>query len=118
MEHLWHPHSGIATVTVMLEGWSAISPRPTGKRGVLPTGSIEWMRAGNGVWHTGQAEPGHVKVFQLWVALPPELENGPNASHYVDARRGTRSRVRRGSSSATYGGVEEPDRAPPMTYLR
>src|SRR5262249_18409167 len=74
MELLWHPHSGIATVTVMLEGGVRFA-ETTGKEGVLPKGSIEWMRAGNGVWHTGEAEAGTVKVFQLWVALPPELEN-------------------------------------------
>ena len=51
--------------------------------GVLPRGSIEWMRAGNGVWHTGAAGPEDVKVFQLWVALPPELENAPFSSRYV-----------------------------------
>src|SRR5262249_22347409 len=77
MELLWHPHSGIATVTVMLEGAVRIA-ETTGKNAVLPKGSIEWMRTGNGVWHTGQAEPGTVKVFQLWVALPPELENAPS----------------------------------------
>src|SRR5215468_5134010 len=82
MDLLWHPHSGIATVTVMLEGGIRFA-ETTGKQGVLPKGSIEWMRAGNGVWHTGEAEPGTVKVFQLWVALPPELENAPFASHYV-----------------------------------
>jgi redox-sensitive bicupin YhaK (pirin superfamily) len=82
MEDLWHPHSGIATVTVMLEGGVRIA-ETTGKQGLLPKGSIEFMRAGNGVWHTGEAAPGHVKAFQLWVALPPELENGPNASHHV-----------------------------------
>ena len=37
----------------------------TGRQGVLPEGGVEWMRAGNGVWHTGEAEPGKVKVFQL-----------------------------------------------------
>src|SRR5713226_4069147 len=78
----WHPHSRIATVTVMLEG-SVRCAETTGQEGVLPTGGVEWMRAGNGVWHTGAPEQGRVKVFQLWVALPPELENAPNASHYV-----------------------------------
>jgi redox-sensitive bicupin YhaK (pirin superfamily) len=82
METMWHPHSGIATVTVMLEGGVQIA-ETTGKTGLLPKGSVEYMRAGNGVWHTGQASADYVKVFQLWVALPPELENGPNASHYV-----------------------------------
>src|SRR2546422_1067390 len=68
MELGWHPHSGIATVTVVLEGSIRYS-ETTGKGGVLSTGSVEWMRAGNGVWHTGAPEPGHVKGFQLWVAV-------------------------------------------------
>src|SRR2546427_4598499 len=45
MERLWHPHSGIATVTVMLEGGVRFA-ETTGKQGVLPRGSIEWMQAG------------------------------------------------------------------------
>src|SRR4051812_39501982 len=79
---LWHPHSGIATVTVVLEG-SIEYAETTGKSGVVAAGGVEWMRAGNGVWHTGAARKGQVRVFQLWVALPPELENGPVASNYV-----------------------------------
>ena len=54
MEHGWHPHSGIATVTVVLEG-STRYAETTGKAGLLPAGSIEWMRAGNGVWHEDAA---------------------------------------------------------------
>src|SRR5438045_9691684 len=72
----WHPHSGIATVTVMVEG-SVRFAETTGKDGVLTQGSIEWMRASNGVWHTGQPEEGRVRAVQLWVALPPELEDSP-----------------------------------------
>src|ERR1700741_3129014 len=78
----WHPHSGIATVTVMLEGAIRYA-ETTGAEGVLPAGGVEWMRAGNGVWHTGAPEPGPAKAFQLWVALPPSLENAPNVSRYV-----------------------------------
>src|SRR5262249_20199221 len=73
MEILWHPHSGIATVTVVLEG-SVEYAETTGKSGQLVAGGVEWMRAGNGVWHTGKAGEGRVRVFQLWVALPPALE--------------------------------------------
>ena len=115
MEQLWHPHSGIATVTVMLEGGVRIA-ETTGKHGVLPKGSIEWMRAGNGAWHTGQAEPGQVKVFQLWVALPPELENGPWATRYVMPQEVPEAgpvRVILGE----YGGLKSSIEAPPMTYL-
>jgi len=116
MEQFWHPHSGIATVTVILDGAIRIADT-TGRDEVLPAGSIEWMRAGNGVWHTGQAQPGHVKGFQLWVALPPELENGPSQSHYVmpgDVPTDGRVRVILG----TYDGMTSPIAAPPrMTYL-
>jgi redox-sensitive bicupin YhaK (pirin superfamily) len=111
----WHPHSGIDTVTVMLDGGVQIA-ETTGKRGLLPAGSVEFMRAGNGVWHTGEAAPGHVKAFQLWIALPPELENGPNASHHVlpdevPARGPVRVIL------GAYGDLVSPIAAPPMTYL-
>jgi redox-sensitive bicupin YhaK (pirin superfamily) len=77
----WHPHSGIATVTVLHEG--AIEyQETTGVKGILPAGGVEWMRAGGGVWHTGAALQ-QAKGFQLWIALPAELENLPSQSHYL-----------------------------------
>jgi redox-sensitive bicupin YhaK (pirin superfamily) len=115
MESGWHPHSGIATVTVVLEGAVAYA-ETTGKAGVLRAGSIEWMRAGNGVWHTGAAAAEGVRGFQLWVALPPELENGPHASHYVLPEQSPVAgpvRVILGS----YGPLKSPIEAPPMNYL-
>lgn len=115
IERGWHPHSGIATVTVMLEGAVRVA-ETTGKADVLPAGSVEWMQAGNGVWHTGAPEPGGAKAFQLWVALPPELENAPNASHYVmpdDVPIVGPARVILGS----HGGRASPIPSPPLTYL-
>jgi redox-sensitive bicupin YhaK (pirin superfamily) len=115
MEHGWHPHSGIATVTVVLDG-SIRYAETTGKTGVLPAGGVEWMRAGNGVWHTGAQGPGRVRGFQLWVALPPDMENGPNASHYVapgDVPVNGPVRVILGA----YGKAKSPITSPPMTYL-
>jgi redox-sensitive bicupin YhaK (pirin superfamily) len=79
----WHPHSGIATLTVLHEG--AIEyQETTGVKGILPAGGIEWMRAGGGVWHTGAALQ-QAKGFQLWIALPEQLENLPSQSHYLSA---------------------------------
>jgi redox-sensitive bicupin YhaK (pirin superfamily) len=115
MEYLWHPHSGIATVTVMLEGAVRFA-ETTGRNGVLPSGGVEWMRAGNGVWHTGEAEQGRMRAFQLWVALPPGLENGPSASQYLmpdEVPAVGPARVVLGA----YGGQKSPIDAPPMTYL-
>jgi redox-sensitive bicupin YhaK (pirin superfamily) len=77
----WHPHSGIATLTVLHEG--AIEyQETTGVKGILSPGGIEWMRAGGGVWHTGAALQ-QAKGFQLWIALPEELENLSSESHYL-----------------------------------
>jgi redox-sensitive bicupin YhaK (pirin superfamily) len=79
----WHPHSGIATLTVLHAG--AIEyQETTGAKGVLPAGGVEWMRAGGGVWHTGAALQ-HAKGFQLWIALPEELEHAPCQSNYLSA---------------------------------
>lgn len=78
-----HPHSGIATLTYMIEG-SVGYEDTTGKKGVLPAGGVEWMRAGNGVWHTGApAADSPVQGFQLWVALPAAEENAPAQSLYL-----------------------------------
>ena len=78
-----HPHSGIATVTYLMQGDTAYEDS-TGKSGVLPEGGVEWMMAGGGVWHKGgSAKPGRKLGFQLWLAMPPELENAPALSQYV-----------------------------------
>jgi redox-sensitive bicupin YhaK (pirin superfamily) len=77
----WHPHSGIATLTLLHEG-SIEYQETTGVRGILPAGGVEWMRAGGGVWHTGAALQ-RAKGFQLWIALPEALESAPSQSHYL-----------------------------------
>ena len=78
-----HPHSGIATLTTILSGGLRYEDT-TGKSGTVPAGGLEWMKAGNGVWHDGGAAPGEtLRVFQLWVALPPAQENSEPHSDYV-----------------------------------
>ncbi|WP_434984229.1 pirin family protein [Pseudomonas protegens] len=78
-----HPHSGIATVTFMTQGEVAYEDT-TGATGVLLAGGLEWMRAGNGVWHGATLTSASLmQGFQLWVALPPELENAPALSTYL-----------------------------------
>ncbi|NHZ92074.1 pirin family protein [Massilia sp. CCM 8733] len=82
-----HPHSGIATVTVVLDGAIAYT-ETTGSEGVLAAGGVEWMSAGGGVWHDGGAVPGQpVTGFQLWLALPEEDENGPAQSQYLSPQQ-------------------------------
>ena len=48
-----HPHSGIATLTYVMEGNVGYEDT-NGATGLLPAGGIEWMRAGAGVWHGGE----------------------------------------------------------------
>src|SRR3989441_5201060 len=113
----WHPHSGIATVTVMLEG-AVRYAETTGKEGVLPAGGVEWMRAGNGVWHTGApVSDSPVLGFQLWVALPASEENAPAQSLYLAPSQVPQegpARVLLGR----YGAAQSPILAPAaMNYL-
>jgi redox-sensitive bicupin YhaK (pirin superfamily) len=78
-----HPHSGIATLTFMIEG-DVRYEDTTGQSGVLLAGGVEWMRAGNGVWHTGgRVDDRPVSGFQLWIALPSSEENAPAESLYL-----------------------------------
>jgi redox-sensitive bicupin YhaK (pirin superfamily) len=114
-----HPHSGIATVSVVTKG-SMRFHHPTEGEGVIAYGGLEWMRAGGGIWHGDEASAGDspsVQAFQLWVALPPELENGPSLSQFIDASctpTAEPARVMVGE----YGGAKSPAQAPAgITYL-
>ncbi|KAB2913573.1 MAG: pirin family protein [Hyphomicrobiaceae bacterium] len=83
-----HPHSGVATVTVFTEGHMRYDDPAIGS-GSIAYGGVEWMRAGGGVWHGKEMSPGDVsriQGFQLWLALPPELENADPESRYIEAQ--------------------------------
>ncbi|TYL99636.1 pirin family protein [Bradyrhizobium rifense] len=81
----FHPHSGIATLTLILSGQASYK-ETTGRGGVIDTGGVEWMRASSGVWHTGgMFGSERIKGFQLWVAMPPELELAEPESQYLSA---------------------------------
>jgi redox-sensitive bicupin YhaK (pirin superfamily) len=113
----WHPHSGIATFTFLLEGEVAYSDS-TGKSGILPEGGVEWMRAGNGVWHTGTPVGNEPKLgFQLWIALPPAEENAPPESIYLSPSQVPQqgpARVLLGSHEGARSEIPAPG---DMTYL-
>jgi redox-sensitive bicupin YhaK (pirin superfamily) len=82
----WHPHSGIATLTLVQEGATSYE-ETTGQKGVLAAGGVEWMRAGRGVWHTGGTlGEATIKGFQLWLALPEDLELAPSQSRYLSSK--------------------------------
>ncbi len=83
-----HPHSGVATVTVPVEGRFRYDD-PANGSGTLGYGGVEWMRAGGGVWHGKELsadDAPRIRGFQLWLSLPADLENGEPASRYIEAR--------------------------------
>lgn len=116
LESGWHPHSGIATISVLFDG-SFIYAETTGNTGELTAGGVEWMQAGAGVWHTGTGD-GHepTRGFQLWIALPADREHAPSYSQYLKP-----SEVpQRGPARVVLGQHEDaksPIDAPPMNYL-
>ncbi|MGH1493180.1 MAG: pirin family protein [Acidimicrobiales bacterium] len=82
----WHPHSGVATFTYV-QAADLDHADTSGASGRLHQGGVQWMASGNGIWHQEYYHPrseGSVNGLQLWIALPPELENGPN--HYQDVQ--------------------------------
>jgi redox-sensitive bicupin YhaK (pirin superfamily) len=81
-----HPHSGIATLTLLLQG--RISYEETsGTKGIIEARGIEWMRAAGGVWHTGAAVGAErAKGYQLWLALPPEMESIEAEAQYLERK--------------------------------
>jgi redox-sensitive bicupin YhaK (pirin superfamily) len=81
----FHPHSGIATLTLILSG-QAFYKESTDREGIIETGGVEWMRASSGIWHTvGMSGNERTKGFQLWVAMPPSLELAEPQSQYLSA---------------------------------
>jgi redox-sensitive bicupin YhaK (pirin superfamily) len=81
----FHPHSGIATLTLILSG-QAFYKETTDREGIIEAGGVEWMRASSGIWHTGgMSGTERIKGFQLWVAMPPALELAEPESQYLDA---------------------------------
>jgi redox-sensitive bicupin YhaK (pirin superfamily) len=112
-----HPHSGIATLTYVAEG--AVSYiDPDNVKGTLAAGGVEWMQAGRGMWHGGGLDKaGRTRGFQLWIALPPELELGPTVSIYQapeDVPEDGPTRVLLGSHGSASSAIVSPSR---INYL-
>jgi quercetin 2,3-dioxygenase len=61
-----HPHAGLETVTLVLDG--TVYDRD---EGALSAGDLIWMTAGRGIIHNEAVEAaGRARILQLWIALP------------------------------------------------
>jgi redox-sensitive bicupin YhaK (pirin superfamily) len=68
----WHPHRGIETITYVLEG-DVEHGDSLGNGGVISSGDVQWMTAGNGILHQEMPKgdkKGRMYGFQLWANLP------------------------------------------------
>ena len=64
-----HPHAGLETVTLILEG--SLNDRD---EGLLRQGDMAWMSAGRGIIHNESVVgTGRARILQLWVALPARV---------------------------------------------
>ncbi|MEU0791784.1 pirin family protein [Amycolatopsis sp. NPDC005961] len=84
----WHPHRGVETVTLVVDGVLEHGDS-AGNSGALTTGDVQWMTAGHGIIHRELAfrdERAH--TLQLWVNLPADRKlTGPR---YQDLLAGQR----------------------------
>ena len=85
----WHPHRGIETITVVLDGVLEHGDS-LGNSGLLEAGDVQWMTAGRGVIHRELAfRNERVHVIQLWLNLPAGQKLVP--TRYQDLRAGVQA---------------------------
>ncbi len=83
-----HPHRGFETVTYMLHG-TMRHEDSIGTKGLLTSGSVQWMTAGRGIIHSempGQTD-GLLWGYQLWINLPAALKMTPPCYQDIAADR-------------------------------
>ena len=96
-----HPHAGLETVTLILEG--TIQDRDEGP---LSAGDAIWMTAGRGIIHNEHViADGKIRILQLWIRLPardrtlaPSFEIIPLASVPVRREPGVVARLYSGTT--------------------
>lgn len=87
-----HPHTGLSTLTFMLEG-EIVHKDSLGSNQKITPGSVNWMVAGKGVTHT-ERTPQELRNgntftahgYQIWVALPIELEDCEPEFHHIEEK--------------------------------
>lgn len=85
-----HPHIGLATVSYLFEG-RLLHRDSIGSVQRITPGDINWMTAGRGIVHServpdeDRGKDRRLHGLQLWVALPPELEETEPAFQHVAA---------------------------------
>jgi redox-sensitive bicupin YhaK (pirin superfamily) len=85
-----HPHAGIETLTLLLEGRS-VHKDSLGNISAMGPGEVQWMRAGRGVIHDESPDEvvvrsgGHLHGVQLWINMPKGEKNAEPSYRHVKA---------------------------------
>jgi redox-sensitive bicupin YhaK (pirin superfamily) len=87
-----HPHIGLCTLTYLLEG-EMEHRDSTGAQHIITPGSVNLMVSGKGVSHT-ERTPQHLRNdmphalhgYQVWIALPKEMEHCEPSFHHIPAQ--------------------------------
>jgi redox-sensitive bicupin YhaK (pirin superfamily) len=85
-----HPHAGIETLTLLLEGRS-VHKDSLGNVSAMGPGEVQWMRAGRGVIHDESPDEvvvrsgGHLHGIQLWINMPKGEKNAEPSYRHVKA---------------------------------
>ncbi|MFJ3802568.1 pirin family protein [Streptomyces sp. NPDC090088] len=106
----WHPHRGIETVTMVLDGVLEHGDS-LGHAGALEPGDVQWMTAGRGIIHRELAfRNEHAHTLQLWVNLPAadklvetRYQDLRQGAHAVHTEPGVRVQVVSGTTGAAVG---------------
>jgi len=87
-----HPHIGISTLTYLFEG-EVLHRDSIGSLQRITPGSVNFMTAGKGVVHTERTpvdmrfgQTFRMHGFQIWVALPKELEDMDPVFQHVEKK--------------------------------
>jgi redox-sensitive bicupin YhaK (pirin superfamily) len=124
----WHPHRGFETVTLAWEG--AVAHRDNaGHAGTIGPGDVQWMTAGNGIFHEEYHEEafsrrgGNMHMMQLWVNLPRKDKGAAPAYQPITATQIPRVELPDGAGAVrviagTFGDARGPAHTfTPMTML-
>ncbi len=106
-----HPHTGLHTVTWLLEG-TEVHTDSLGSEQPIRPGQVNLMTAGNGIAHAEQTPPGPAGVthgVQLWLAQPEATRHGPQRfAHHAELPGFGIGAVSGTTFIGSFGGVHSP----------
>jgi redox-sensitive bicupin YhaK (pirin superfamily) len=77
-----HPHTGLATVTWLLEG-EALHTDSLGSEQPIRPGQLNLMSAGGGIAHAELGTTTGIHGVQMWLAQPEETRHGPSRFEHI-----------------------------------